>query len=100
MRLIDANLLLAQLEDDKPLNWTDSEEEIQEQVDWERFRGMVVNAPTVEEDIIVDGFTSTCPSGGHHDYRMVAIGSDEVGDRVNTYRCSKCGEEFNVKFVT
>ena len=43
---------------------------------------------------------SVCPSGGHHDYRMVAIGSDEVGDRVNTYRCSKCGDEFKVKFVT
>ena len=43
---------------------------------------------------------SVCPSGGHHDYRMVAIGSDEVGDCVNTYRCSKCGEEFKVKFVT
>ena len=51
-------------------------------------------------DAIVDCFASVCPSGGHHDYRMVAIGSDEVGDLVNTYRCSKCGEEFKVKFVT
>ena len=63
-------------------------------------RALIDRAPTVNVDAIIDGFTSVCPSGCHHDYRMVAIGSDEVGDRVNTYRCSKCGEKFDVKFVT
>lgn len=100
MRLIDADALLDCLDDDPPMNWTNSEAEIQQQADWEQFKNMVVDAPTVDVDVMVNGFTAVCPSGGHHNYRMVAIGSDEVGDRINTYRCSKCGEEFEIKFVT
>lgn len=100
MRLIDADALLDYLDDDPPMNWIDSEAEIQQQADWERFKNMVVNAPTVDVGIIVDGFNGVCPSRGHHDYRMVAIRHDEVGDRINTYRCSKCREEFDVKIVT
>lgn len=54
----------------------------------------------VEVDAIVDDFTRVRPAKGHHDWRMVAIRHDEVGDRINTYRCVKCGEEFDVKIVT
>lgn len=93
-------LLLDYLDDDPPMNWTDSEAKIQQQADWEQFKHMVDNAPTIEPDAIVDDFSRVCPVKGHHDWRMVAIGHDEVGDRINTYRCSKCGEEFSVKFVT
>lgn len=100
MRLIDADAFLYQLEADRLLNWTDSEAEIQQQADWERFKNMVVDAPTVDVDAVVDGFATVCPSGGHHDYRMVAIAHNEVGDRINTYRCFKCGDEFDVKSVT
>lgn len=100
MRSIDADVLLDQLEADQPLNWTDSDAEIQQQADWEWFKNMVINAPTVDVDTMVDNSNSVCPSGGRHDYRMVAIGHNEVCDRINTYRCFKCGDEFNVKFVT
>lgn len=100
MRLIDADALPDCLGDDPPMNWTDSEAEIQQQSDWEQFKHMVSNAPTIEPDAIVDDFSRKCPVKGHHDWRMVVIGHDEIGDRINTYRCSKCGEEFNVKFVT
>ncbi len=100
MRSIDADALLDCLDDDQPMNWTDSEAEIQQQSDWEQFKHMVNNMPTIEPYAIVDDFSRKCPVKGHHDWRMVAIGQDEVSGRINTYRCSKCGEEFNVKFVT
>lgn len=85
MRLIDADALLDYLGNDSP---------------WGQFKHMVDNMPTIEPDAIVDDFGRKCPVKGHHDWRMVAIGHNKVGDRIDTYRCSKCGEEFNVKFVT
>ena len=100
MRLIDADALLDYLADDPPMNWTDSEAEIQQQADWEQFKGMINVQPTIEPDVIVDDFCRVCPAKGHHDWRMVAIRHDEVGDRINTYRCFKCGDEFDVKIVT
>lgn len=48
MRLIDADLLMDDLENDKPENWTNSPGEIQEQADWERFYGMVSVANTID----------------------------------------------------
>lgn len=99
-RLIDADALLDCIDNEPPINWTDSEAEIQQQSDWEQFKHMVDNAPTIELDAIVDDFSRVCQAKGHHDWRMVAIEHDEAGDRINTYRCLKCGEEFNVKFVT
>lgn len=54
MRLIDAEALLDALDDDPPYNWTDSDAEIQQQVDWEQFRGMINVQPTVSnvEDVV------------------------------------------------
>lgn len=49
MRLIDAEALLDALDDDPPYNWTDSDAEIQQQADWERFRGMVNAQPTASD---------------------------------------------------
>lgn len=40
-RLIDADTLLQQLEEDRPYNWGDSEAEMQAVRDWEYFRDMV-----------------------------------------------------------
>lgn len=40
-RLIDADTLLQQLEEDRPYNWGDSEAEMQAVRDWEYFRNMV-----------------------------------------------------------
>lgn len=100
MRMIDADALLNHLNDDPPMNWIDSEAEIQQQSDWEQFKHMVDNMPTIEPDAIVDDFSRERQVKGLHDWRIVTIGHDEVGDRINTYQCSKCGEEFNVKFVT
>ena len=54
MRMIDADALLDQLEADQPLNWTGTDAEIQEQADWEQFRGMISVQPTVSnvEDVV------------------------------------------------
>ena len=40
-RYIDADLLLEELEESTPINWTDSEVEIQRDFDWEVFKHMV-----------------------------------------------------------
>lgn len=50
MRLIDADALMDELENEQPFNWTDSPGEIQEQADWERFKGMVSVANTIEAE--------------------------------------------------
>nr|DAO37103.1 MAG TPA: hypothetical protein [Caudoviricetes sp.] len=83
MRLIDADKLNARLNRNGTPYYTVPD---------------IENAPTVDIKAMIDDVL-VCPSEGHHDYQMVAIGHDEVGDRVDIYRCSKCGEEFDVKFV-
>ena len=40
-RLIDADTLLQQLEEDRPYNWGDSEAEMQAVRDWEYFRNII-----------------------------------------------------------
>lgn len=54
MRLIDADALLDYLADDPPMNWENSEAQIQQQADWEQFRGMISVQPTITnvEDIV------------------------------------------------
>ena len=54
MRLIDADALLDYLDDEKPLNWTNSEAEIHQQADGEQFKGMIDVQPTISnvEDIV------------------------------------------------
>lgn len=39
-----------------------------------------------------------CVVGGYHQWMLSAIGSDEIGNRVDTYQCRKCRETFNIKF--
>lgn len=39
MRLIDADALMDELEDEKPERWPNSPFEVQEQEDWEHFYG-------------------------------------------------------------
>lgn len=46
--LISRKALLEELENDAPINWTDSDSEIQEEADWERFKRMVSEANTVQ----------------------------------------------------
>ena len=36
--------------------------------------------------------------GYQHEWKHVAIGSDGIGNRVDTYQCRKCGETFKIKF--
>lgn len=48
MRYIDADLLLEEVENNTPLNWTDSERELQEQFDYQVFRHMIEYQPTVD----------------------------------------------------
>lgn len=53
MRLIDGDELIVKLYQDQPMNWTGSDAEVQELNDWELFRNMVNNAPTVDAEIVV-----------------------------------------------
>ena len=48
MRLIDADKLIVELYQDQPMDWTGSDAEVQEFIDWELFRNMVINAPIVD----------------------------------------------------
>ena len=48
LRLIDADKLIVELYQDQPMDWTGSDAEVQEFIDWELFRNMVINAPTVD----------------------------------------------------
>lgn len=47
-RYIDADLLLAEIEDNTPLNFTDSESEVQAQFDFQVFKHMVGYQPTAD----------------------------------------------------
>ncbi len=47
-RFIDADELIVQLYQDQPMNWTGSDAEVQEFIDWELFRNRVINAPTID----------------------------------------------------
>ena len=48
MRLIDVDELIDELYQDQPMDWTESDAEVQELNDWKLFRNMVDNAPTVD----------------------------------------------------
>lgn len=57
MRLIDADALLQAIEDNSPMNWTDSESEIQADIDYKCFADMVKNQPTAYDvDAVVEQF--------------------------------------------
>lgn len=47
-RYIDANLLMEDVENNTPLNWTDSESEIQEQFDYQTFKHIIEKQPTAD----------------------------------------------------
>ena len=48
MRLIEADELIVELHQDQPMGWTGSDAEVQEFIDWELFRNMVINFPTID----------------------------------------------------
>ena len=52
-RLIDADEFIVKLCQDQPMDCTGSDAEVQELHDWELFRNMVDNAPTVDAEIVV-----------------------------------------------
>lgn len=39
-----------------------------------------------------------CVVGGYHEWVLSTIGSDGIGNEVDTYQCRKCGETFKIKF--
>ena len=47
-RYIDADLLLEEVENNTPLNWTDSEIELQEQFDFQVFKHIIEYQPTAD----------------------------------------------------
>lgn len=47
-RYIDADLLIQEIKEETPLNWTDSERELQEQLDYRIFKHMVDYQPTAD----------------------------------------------------
>jgi len=56
MRLIDADALLQAIEENSPMNWTDSESEIQADIDYKCFADMVKNQPTAYDvDEVIKG---------------------------------------------
>lgn len=55
------------------------------------------NAPTAGPFAIEDE-ANKCVVGGYHKWQGIAVSHDEVGNRVDTYQCRKCGETFKVKF--
>lgn len=62
-RYIDADLLLAEIEDNTPLNFTDSESEVQAQFDFQVFKHMVGYQPTadvVPREACVDMHRAIC----------------------------------------
>ena len=65
MRLIDADALLANLEDE-PYVWTDTAEEIQERNDWQEFLHFVLGAPTIDAVPMVHGkWIDSAEHGGY-----------------------------------
>lgn len=60
MRMIDADALLSKLVLDPPMNWNDSDAEIQAVSDWEEFVDMIHAEPTIKEcstEEVRDGLT-------------------------------------------
>ena len=47
-RYADIDKLLETFDADAPMNWTDTDAEMQEQRDFEHYRGIVENAPTAD----------------------------------------------------
>lgn len=98
MRIIDADVLLDYLDDVPPLNWTDSDAEIQAVADWEQFKGMINVQPTITkvEDVVeaewIDKpsgrygrWQSWCSACGEHN-RIGGIESNR-----HRPRCPHCG---------
>ena len=54
-RYIDANLLLEELEENRPINWTNSEVETQRDFDFDLFKHMVGYQPTVDVEEVKHG---------------------------------------------
>lgn len=49
MRIIDADALLDYLDEEQPENWTNSDAEIQQQIDWGTFKFMIDCQPTIRD---------------------------------------------------
>ena len=75
MRLIDGDELIVKLYQDQPMDWTGSDAEVQELNDWELFRNMVNNTPTVDAEIVV--YCKDCRKFKTYGWRMVASGYDD-----------------------
>ena len=54
MRLIDADALLKDI-GEEPMNWTDTQAEVQEYVDWKRTVATINSAPTIEAEPVKHG---------------------------------------------
>ena len=85
-RLIDADKLIVKLYQDQPMDWTGSDAEVQEFIDWELFRNMVINAPTVDAVPVVRCKdckyfkTRLCENEDNHDDWFCADGERKDGD--------------------
>lgn len=80
-RYIDADALIAELEESQPYNWTNTEAENQEEFDFDLFRSMINEAPTA------DVVERKCGEwiGRHEEFRS--------GFATLIYKCSVCGFE-------
>lgn len=82
--LISRSELLERLKENRPLNWGDTDEEIQAVEDFNFFTSVVKNAPAVDPEELR-------PKGKW----KKSIGISLFGhDSTPVFKCSKCGAEF------
>ena len=81
-RYIDADLLIQEIKEETPLNWTDSERELQEQLDYRIFKHMVDYQPTANVAEVRRGEWVLTAHKERTNYRWKV-----------TARCSECNVE-------
>lgn len=79
-RYIDADKLLKNVKDATPMNWTNSEAEIQAQLDWKCCIALIKNQPTADVAEVKHGFWKKSQFSGRSGFYSVR---DVI--------CSECG---------
>ena len=94
-RYIDADVLLKEIQDNEPMNWTDSEAEIQEQFDYKQFKSLIENQPTADVVKVKHGEWTL-------EVHSFYVDNWDESIELCVYilaSCSNCGEEHKPKQV-
>ena len=84
-RLIDADALLKDI-GEEPMNWTDTQAEVQEYVDWKRTVATINSAPTIEAEPVRHGHWE-------RHYSRPNVYADLC------WYCSACGAKFGYEWT-